>query len=80
MKDVEYFKCHKKGHYANKCPKSRLKTRKGRLKYAKWMILVSKNRGKRNLFVRFVSGIRISMRSEKILLFDIRLFYLTWDK
>jgi len=45
-------------------PKSRRKTQKGRFKYAKWMILVSKKWGKRNLSVRFVSGILISMRKD----------------
>ena len=25
MKDVECFKCHKKGHYANKCPEIKAK-------------------------------------------------------
>ena len=25
IKDVECFKCHKKGHYANKCPDAKAK-------------------------------------------------------
>ena len=29
VKDVEYFKCHKKGHYANKCPDAKEKDFKG---------------------------------------------------
>ena len=29
LKDVECFKCHKKGHYANKCPDPKSKDRKG---------------------------------------------------
>ena len=33
LKDVECFKCHKKGHYANKCPDAKSKVdRKGFLK------------------------------------------------
>ena len=40
MRDVECFKCHKKGHYANKCPEIKAKDGKGSLKYAKWTVLV----------------------------------------
>ena len=29
LKDVECFKCHKKGHYANKCPDAKSKDGKG---------------------------------------------------
>ena len=29
IKDVEYFKCHKKGHYTNKCPDAKEKDGKG---------------------------------------------------
>ena len=29
LKDVECFKCHKKGHYANKCPDAKSKDEKG---------------------------------------------------
>ena len=29
LKDVECFKCHKKGHYANKFPDAKVKDRKG---------------------------------------------------
>ena len=28
LKDVECFLCHKKGHYANMCPESKVKDRK----------------------------------------------------
>ena len=35
MKDVECFKCHKKGHYANKCPEIKAKDTKGPLKARK---------------------------------------------
>jgi len=28
MKDVDCFKCHKKGHYANKCPEIKAKDAK----------------------------------------------------
>jgi len=29
LKDVECFKCHKKGHYASKCPDAKSKDDKG---------------------------------------------------
>ena len=29
LTDVECFKCHKKGHYANKCPDAKAKDGKG---------------------------------------------------
>ena len=32
IKDVECFKCHKKGHYANKCPDAKAKDGKGYFK------------------------------------------------
>ena len=32
MKDVECFKCHKKGQYANKCPEIKAKDAKGSFK------------------------------------------------
>ena len=32
IKDVECFKCHKKGHYANKCPDAKEKDGKGYFK------------------------------------------------
>ena len=77
MKAVECFKCHKKGHYANKCPEIKAKEAKGAFTVLKVDASSVKERGK--LFFRFASGIRISMRSEKILLCDIGFFYLTWD-
>ena len=35
LKDVECYKCHKKGHYANKCPEIKAKDTKGPLKARK---------------------------------------------
>ena len=35
LKDVECFKCHKKGHYANKCPESKAKDAKAPMKVRK---------------------------------------------
>jgi len=32
LKDVECFKCHMKGHYANKCPNAKAKVSVGRYK------------------------------------------------
>ena len=32
LKDIECFKCHKKGHYANKCPDAKAKDGKGHFK------------------------------------------------
>ena len=29
LEDVKCFKCHKKGHYANKCPDAKTKKGKG---------------------------------------------------
>ena len=34
LKDVECFKCHKKGHYANTCPDAKSKDGKGFFKGA----------------------------------------------
>jgi len=35
LMDVECFKCHKKGHYANKCPESKAKDGKAPMKVRK---------------------------------------------
>jgi len=35
LKDAENFQCHKKGHYANKCPESKAKDTKGAFKVRK---------------------------------------------
>ena len=35
LKDVECYKCHKKEHYANKCPEIKAKDTKGPLKVRK---------------------------------------------
>ena len=35
MKNVECYRCHKKGHYANKCPEAKPKDSKGTFKVRK---------------------------------------------
>ena len=35
MNDVECYRCHKKGHYAYKCPESKPKDSKGNFKVRK---------------------------------------------
>ena len=63
-KDVECFKCHKKGHYANKYPEIKAKDAKGAIKERKVDDSIVKEERKRNLSVRFASGILISMERE----------------
>jgi len=58
LKDVEYFKCHKKGHYANKCPESKVKDGKAPMKVRKWKILNLKLIQKLSRFARFEFDIR----------------------
>ena len=35
VKNLECFRCHNKGHFANKCPKAKPKNRKGTFKVLK---------------------------------------------
>ena len=57
MKDVECFKCRKKGHYANKCPESKAKDAKEAFKVRKVDDSSVKEDGERKQFVRFASSI-----------------------
>ena len=81
MKDVECFKCHKKGHYANKCPEIKAKDAKGAFKVRKLDDSSVKEEGEAKSIrqIRIRHLYQILMRSEKIHLCDIGLFYLTWD-
>jgi len=52
LKDVGCYKCHKKGHYANKCPEIKAKDTKGRLKLEKWNRVSPRMMSRKSLFVK----------------------------
>jgi len=55
VKDVACFKCHKKGHYANKCPKIKATDAKGAFKVRK----VDNSSVKEELEAKSIRQIRI---------------------
>ena len=70
MKDVECFKCHKKGHSANKCPDAMSKDGKGFFK-VRQLEEPSPDKKEEKSIRQIRSDIRILIRVTKTLFFAI---------
>ena len=68
LKDVECFKCHKMGQYANKCPESKAKDEKASIKVRKILKILDLNRTRKlSRFAKSEFGTRTLRKRVRIL-------------